>query len=51
MEKAEDAAGKIVYNGFMAQDVEEAAKKLNFEFIGVDKPQSKDYMVYGMIIL
>src|SRR4030095_215824 len=47
MEKAADAAGKIVYNGFIAQEVEEAAKKLNFDFSGVDKPQSKDGL-YGL---
>src|SRR6266542_1967907 len=47
MKKAEDEASKIVYNGFIAQEVEEAAKKLNFEFSGVDKPQSKDG-VYGL---
>lgn len=47
MQKEEDAAGKIVYNGFIAQEVEEAAKKLNYEFSGVDKPQTKDGL-YGL---
>jgi len=47
MKKAEEAAGNIVYSGFIAQEVEEAAKKLNFEFSGIDKPQSKDG-VYGL---
>jgi hypothetical protein len=47
MKNAEDAASKIVYNGFVAQEVEEAARKLNFEFSGVDKPQSKDAL-YGL---
>jgi hypothetical protein len=47
IQKAEDAASKIVFNGFVAQEVEEAAKKLNFEFSGVDKPQSKDGL-YGL---
>src|SRR6266542_3415498 len=42
MKKAEEASAKIVYNGFIAQEVEEAAKKLNFEFSGVDKPQNVD---------
>src|SRR3954468_24495464 len=42
MKKAEDAASKIVHTGFVAQEVEEAATKLNFEFSGVDKPQSKE---------
>jgi len=47
MQKAEDAAAKIVHNGFIAQEVEEAAKKLNYEFSGVDKPQTKDGL-YGL---
>src|SRR6266498_1339369 len=47
MKKAEDEASKIVYNGFIAQEVEETAKKLNYEFSGVDKPQSKDGL-YGL---
>lgn len=47
MEKSEDAASKITYNGFVAQEVEGAAKKLNFEFSGVDKPDSKDGL-YGL---
>lgn len=45
--KAEDAAGKVAHNGFIAQEVEEAAKKLNFEFSGIDKPQNKDGL-YGL---
>ena len=44
---AADEASKIVYNGFIAQDVEAAAKKLNYDFSGVDKPQSKDGL-YGL---
>jgi hypothetical protein len=47
IKKGEDEASKIVYNGFIAQEVEEAAKKLNFEFSGVDKPQNKDGL-YGL---
>src|SRR6266498_2693732 len=47
MKRGEDEASKIVYNGFIAQEVEEAAKKLNYEFSGVDKPQSKDGL-YGL---
>ncbi len=47
MKKSEDAASKIVYNGFIAQEVEAAAKKLNYEFSGVDKPQNKDG-IYGL---
>lgn len=42
-----DAKSKIVYTGFIAQDVEAAAKKLNYDFSGVDAPKnSKD--MYGL---
>ncbi len=47
MKKSEDEASNIVYNGFIAQEVEEAAKKLNYEFSGVDKPQTEDGL-YGL---
>jgi hypothetical protein len=42
-----DDASKIVYNGFVAQEVEAAAKKLNYNFSGVDKPKSGDGL-YGL---
>ena len=38
---------KIVYTGFIAQDVEKAAKELNYDFSGVDKP-ANDKDVYGL---
>jgi len=47
MKKSEDAAAAIIYNGFVAQEVELAAKKLNFEFSGVDKP-ANDNGLYGL---
>ena len=47
MQPSADAAAKIVYNGFIAQEVEAAAKKLNYDFSGVDKPQTKDGL-YGL---
>jgi len=47
IEKADDEASKIIYTGLIAQEVEEAAKKLNFEFSGVDKPEAKDGL-YGL---
>lgn len=47
MTKSEDAASKIIYSGFIAQEVEAAASKLNFDFSGVDKPQTKDGL-YGL---
>ena len=47
MEKSITVASNISYNGFLAQEVETAAKKLNFDFSGVDKPESNDGM-YGL---
>lgn len=40
-------AATIIYNGFEAQEVEAAARQLNYNFSGVDKPQSKDGL-YGL---
>lgn len=41
------AKEKILYTGFVAQDVETAAKKINYDFSGIHKPQGeKD--VYGL---
>jgi hypothetical protein len=42
-----DEASKIIYNGFIAQDVEATAKKLNYNFSGVDKPKTEDGL-YGL---
>jgi hypothetical protein len=47
MQPSADEAAKIVYNGFIAQEVEAAATKLNYDFSGVDKPQTKDGL-YGL---
>jgi trimeric autotransporter adhesin len=47
MKQSEEKAGKIVYNGFVAQEVEEAAEKLKYEFSGVDKPQTEGGL-YGL---
>jgi hypothetical protein len=47
LDKEADNASQIVYNGFIAQEVEAAAKKLNFEFSGVDKPKN-DNDLYGL---
>ncbi|MFT3705106.1 MAG: tail fiber domain-containing protein [Agriterribacter sp.] len=44
---AADAKSKIVYTGFIAQEVEAAAKKIKYDFSGVDAPKNdKDY--YGL---
>ena len=45
--KAIDEAGEIIYDGFVAQEVEQAAKRLGFEFSGVDKPKNQDDL-YGL---
>jgi hypothetical protein len=41
------AKAKIIYTGFVAQEVEQAAKKLNYDFSGVDKPQNNNDF-YGL---
>jgi len=43
----EDEAGKIVHTGFIAQEVEQAAGKLHYDFNGVDKPKTNDDL-YGL---
>jgi hypothetical protein len=47
MQSSADAASKIIYNGFVAQDVEKAAQSISYNFSGVDKPQNKDGL-YGL---
>ena len=42
------AAGeKIIHSGFIAQDVEAAAKNVGFDFNGIDKPKN-DKDIYGL---
>ncbi len=44
---ARTAKQQVIYTGFIAQDVETAAKSLNYDFSGVDAPKnSKD--LYGL---
>jgi hypothetical protein len=40
-------AAQVIYNGFIAQEVEAAAKKLNYAFSGVDIPKNKEGL-YGL---
>ena len=47
MKSSADEAAKIVYNGFIAQDVAKAAQSIGYNFSGVDKPQTKDGL-YGL---
>ena len=44
---ARTAKEKILYTGFVAQDVEKAAKELNYDFSGVDAPKN-DKDLYGL---
>jgi hypothetical protein len=37
MKQALQEKSKIVYTGFIAQDVEKAAQSLNYDFSGIDK--------------
>ena len=41
------AKEQIIYTGFVAQDVEKAAKELNYDFSGVDAPKN-DKDVYAL---
>ncbi|HRI21377.1 MAG TPA: tail fiber domain-containing protein, partial [Panacibacter sp.] len=44
---AKEAKKKILYSGFVAQDVETSAKKLGYDFSGIDAPKNKDDL-YGL---
>lgn len=47
VEKAREERGKIRYTGFIAQEVEEAAREVGFEFSGVDRPEDERDL-YGL---
>lgn len=47
IEKGIVAKEKILYSGFVAQEVEQAAKESGYDFSGVDKPQNEDGL-YGL---
>jgi hypothetical protein len=47
MNKALAEKEKVIYTGFVAQDVEKAAKSLNYDFSGVDAAKN-DKDVYGL---
>jgi hypothetical protein len=38
----------IIYTGFMAQEVEEAARSLGYNFSGIDKPQDAGKQTYAL---
>jgi len=45
--EARQAKQRIVYSGFVAQDVQKAAKDLNYDFSGVDAAQN-EHDLYGL---
>ena len=47
IQKAANLKASVVYTGFVAQEVETAAQKLNFDFSGVDKPKNENDF-YGL---
>jgi len=47
IEQAVKRKEKIVYTGFVAQEVEASAKQLGYDFSGVDKPQNNNSL-YGL---
>jgi hypothetical protein len=46
-QQGKDEKSKIIYTGFIAQDVEAAANKIDYDFSGVDKPQNESSL-YGL---
>lgn len=47
MQASSDEAATIVFNGFIAQEVELTAQSIGYKFNGVDKPKTKDGL-YGL---
>jgi len=48
MKEAMNEKSKVVYTGFVAQDVEKAAKEIGYDFSGVDKPKDDQQSFYGL---
>jgi len=48
MQKAMEEKSRIVYTGFIAQDVEKAARSIGYPFSGVDKPKDDQQSFYGL---
>ena len=46
-QRSREERGKFVYTGFVAQEVEEIAAKLNYNFSGIDAPKNKEDF-YGL---
>ncbi len=47
IQQSRNEKSKIIYTGFIAQDVEAVAKKIHYDFSGVDAPDS-DSSTYGL---
>ncbi|MDW8420067.1 MAG: hypothetical protein RML37_11710, partial [Chitinophagales bacterium] len=45
--KARAEKEKILYTGFIAQEVEQAAQEIGYDFSGLDKPQN-EHSLYGL---
>ncbi len=48
IKQAMNEKSKIIYTGFVAQNVEKAAESLNYDFSGVDKPKDDQKSFYGL---
>ncbi len=48
MQQSIQEKSKIIYTGFIAQDVEKTARSLNYDFSGVDKPKDDQQSFYGL---
>jgi hypothetical protein len=48
MRQAMEEKSRIVYTGFIAQDVEKAAQSIGYPFSGVDKPKDDQQSFYGL---
>jgi hypothetical protein len=47
LKKNTDENAKTIFSGFVAQEVEQAAKDAGYDFSGVDKPKNENDM-YGL---
>jgi hypothetical protein len=48
MKKAMKEKSAVVYTGFIAQDVDKAARSIGYDFSGVDKPKDDQQSFYGL---
>jgi hypothetical protein len=48
MQQAMQEKSRIVYTGFIAQEVEKAAQSLGYDFSGIDKPKDDQQSFYGL---